>query len=88
MSLPAATRSLLDARRTAVARGELSRMYPGAALDVITLWWFRGLVAPLSRLVRGPGPDERYHSPTGGCPLCSSAPPVEHTPADEGEQNR
>jgi hypothetical protein len=32
---------MLSARRIAITRGELKRMWPGAVWDVITLWWFR-----------------------------------------------
>lgn len=67
-------RSLLHARRSAVATGEVRRMWPGAALDVVTLVWFRGVWGPVWRWWRGPGPDELYHSPGGGCPLCSPLP--------------
>jgi hypothetical protein len=68
-------RKLLARRREAVADGELAHMWPGAAWDLITSAWFRGVGdhtwRPLLRRLRGPGPDERYHSPTGGCPQCN-----------------
>jgi len=63
-------RALLAARRTAVASGELRCMWPGAAWDIATLVWFRGICAPIiDRLV--PVPIDRYHSPDGDCPLCN-----------------
>ncbi len=64
-------RHLLAARRHAVHTGEVHRMWPGAAWDVAMLVWWRGVVGPLRRRLRGPGPDERYHSPTGDCPMCN-----------------
>jgi len=38
------TKVLLAARRVAVKRGEVKRMWPGAIVDVIQLWWFRGVL--------------------------------------------
>lgn len=38
------TRQMMTNRRVAIQRGELKRMYPGAIWDIITLWWFRGVM--------------------------------------------
>lgn len=67
-------RALLAVRRTAVSRGEVARMWPGAAWDVAALAWFRYLWHPMRDRVRGPGLDEVYHSPAGDCPLCRERP--------------
>lgn len=37
------TKHMLKARRTAITRGELKHMWPGAAWDITTLWWYRGI---------------------------------------------
>ena len=65
---------MLRFRREAVADGEYRFMWPGAAWDVVTLLWFRGVADNTWRMLRGPGPDELYHSPSGGCPHCVSRP--------------
>jgi hypothetical protein len=75
-------RRLLDARRTAVNRGEVRCMWPGAAWDVATLLWWRGLYWPL---VYGWRPARDPHA---GCAMCPTTrhrsrdlpagPPVTH----------
>lgn len=74
MSLIRTVPMLLASRRAAVAQGELSRVWPGAALDIVTLVWFRYTWHPIRDAFRGPGPDEVYHSPDGDCPLCRNRP--------------
>lgn len=52
-----------SARRVAVERGEVRRVWPDVLLDMaITLWW-RGVYGPIVRLFT-PRP------PPSGCPLC------------------
>lgn len=84
MSVP--VRSLLANRRLAVARGELTRMWPGAAWDLATLVWWRGLWGPIRARLRGPSPDALYHSTTGGCPLCNPSTPVDQLGDKEGHR--
>lgn len=45
--LPTLLRSMLAARRVAVTRGEVTRMWPGAAWDLVTLTWWRGIYWPV-----------------------------------------
>jgi hypothetical protein len=64
-------RMLAWSRRLAVDRGEVRWFWPGIVWDVAALVWFRYLVGTVKRWWWGPGPDELYHSPSGGCPLCN-----------------
>lgn len=65
----------LRLRRHAVDSGEVHRMWPGAAVDVLSLVWFRvvgdNTWRPFLRWLHGPSPDEEFHSSSGECPLCS-----------------
>lgn len=51
-SLLTIIRHTLTFRRAAVARGELARMWPGAALDVASLIWWRGIYWPVADRLR------------------------------------
>jgi hypothetical protein len=61
-------KNLLAARRQAVADGELRFMWPGAARDVVTLVWRRGIVYPLHDLIWPPRTCGQLFP---DCPLCN-----------------
>lgn len=60
-------RSMLAARRVAVERGELRRMWPGAAWDVTTLVWWRGIYWPVHDSLWPPVSHQEAHPDCPGC---------------------
>lgn len=77
-SLARLLRAIPHERARAVERGELASVWPGAAWDMVSLVLWRGVVWPVVDVLRAPHPDDDYHSPTGGCPICN--PPTTDEP--------
>lgn len=59
--------NMLAARRSAVASGELRRMWPDAAWDAVSLVWWRGIFWPIHDRLWPPLTHAEAHPDCPGC---------------------